>query len=83
MDLKLGIIYSGNRIVNHRSLLKIFLNPIFRFLGFQIATPCNEDKTEMGFLTLTKCKRTKNIDFKKSFNYNRRGIKIIKERRFI
>lgn len=83
MDLKLGIIYSGDKIVNHRSLLKILLNPIFRFFGFQIATPYYNDKTELGFLTLTRCKRTNTIDFKKSFNHNRRGIKIVKKRIFI
>jgi len=83
MGLKLGIIYSGNKIVNHRSLLKVLLNPIFRFFGFQIVTPCYDNKTKLGFLTLARCKRTKTIDFKNSFKYDRRGIKIDKKRMFI
>lgn len=82
MKLKLGIVYNENKIINHRSLLKILFNPILRFFALQIVTPLKINN-ELGFITITKCKRTKKIYFKKSWNYNTKYTKIIKKRRFI
>ena len=43
-NLKLGILYKDDKIVNHRSLLKVILNPIFRYFGFCITTKCENNK---------------------------------------
>lgn len=61
MDLKLGLIYKDGVIINHRSLLKVLLNPILRFFAFQIGTPANQERTEVKGICLSKCKRTKTI----------------------
>jgi len=36
--LKLGILYKDNKVVNHRSLLKVVLNPILRYYGYCIGS---------------------------------------------
>lgn len=75
MDLKLGILYKDGRIVNHRSLLKVFINPILRYFGCCIASICDKEKV-IG-IKIVKCKR-QNIQY--DFNsYNDYDI-IIKER---
>ena len=84
MNLNLGIIYKNNQVINHRSFLKILLNPIFRYFGFQIGTPYNHDTDKIGFMTIRKCECTKRMFFKNSWNYNmKEDLKIIKKRRLI
>jgi hypothetical protein len=36
--MKLGILYKDGKIVNHRSLLKVLLNPILRRFGYYICS---------------------------------------------
>ena len=38
---KLGIFMNQEKLVNHRSLIKIIFNPIFRLFGFDIKTLIN------------------------------------------
>lgn len=57
--MTLGIIYQDNKIINHRSLLKVICNPILRFFGFQIHTICNNGV--LGGIGLSKCQRIKTI----------------------
>lgn len=38
---KLGIFMNQEKLVNHRSLIKIIFNPIFRLFGFNIITLVN------------------------------------------
>ena len=38
---KLGIFMNQEKLVNHRSLIKIIFNPIFRLFGFNILTIVN------------------------------------------
>ena len=41
----LGIVYNAEgEVVNHRSVLKVLLNPIFRWMGFCIGSLAIEDK---------------------------------------
>ena len=77
-DLKLGILYKGGKVVNHRSLLKILVNPILRYIGFQIGTMYKDNV--IGQIRLVKCARINRIkwDFK---SYNDHDL-IIKKRRF-
>ena len=42
--MKLGILYKNGKIVSHRSLLKVFLNPILRRFGYFIGSVCEENK---------------------------------------
>jgi len=55
--LNLGIIYKDDKIVNHRSLLKVSLNPIFRYFGFCIGTICTDN--ELKGLKILKCEKRK------------------------
>lgn len=59
--MKLGVLYKGNEIVNHRSLLKVIFNPIFRYCGWCIGSKFNKDK----FIEyqIFKCERTKYIKY--------------------
>ena len=47
--MKLGILYKDNKAVNHRSLVKVLLNPILRKFGIQIATNYNEETDTFRF----------------------------------
>lgn len=58
--MNLGIVYdSAGEMINHRSLLKVLLNPILRAFGFQIATECEMDyntkKYVLGHPVFTRC----------------------------
>lgn len=77
--LKLGIIIKNDQVVNHRSLRKILLNPIFLFFGFQISSVFKEKE----FITykIIKNKMYFNLfrNYYYSFLYKNDDIKIIKE----
>lgn len=53
--MNLGIILKNNKIINHRSLLKVILNPFLRHFGYQIVTVSNEIK--LLHPVLTKCNK--------------------------
>lgn len=59
--MKLGVLYKNNNIVNHRSLLKVVLNPIFRYFGLCIGSKFNNDK----FIKyeIFKCERVSYIKY--------------------
>lgn len=80
INLNLGIVKnSSNRIINHRSLIKVLLNPFLRIIGIQIASIC--ENNEIKGICINKCKRQK---LKFSFKYPIAENEIlIKERKFI
>jgi hypothetical protein len=41
MSLNLGVVYKDGNLVNHRSLLKVAINPVLRIFGIQISTWCD------------------------------------------
>lgn len=54
--LKLGIVWQNGKIKNHRSLLKVVLNPFLaKFFGGMIGTRCNEAETKLGRLQWVEC----------------------------
>jgi hypothetical protein len=57
--LKLGVIKRNGYAINHRTLKKIFLNPILRVFGFEICSIFNENNFEK--FEIFKCKRELNI----------------------
>jgi hypothetical protein len=78
-NLKLGILYKNGKMVNHRSLLKVMLNPILRYFGFCIGTPYNKNENKLcGVICIFKCKRTKKIKW--NFNNMNEHDIIIKKR---
>jgi hypothetical protein len=80
MNLKLGVVYNRNgEIINHRSLVKVVLNPFLRFIGFQIATVYYIDINKLGNPTVTKCPKKKDI----SFNYNLQEGNLIRKERIL
>lgn len=79
INLKLGILYKDNKIVNHRSLLKVLLNPILRRFGYCIGT-YSIDGVTLKNVSVFKCNKTTNIKYTLETNeYD----KIVKRRIFI
>lgn len=74
--MKLGVLYKNDKIVNHRSLIKVLCNPIFRYFGFQIGSICKNEKV-VG-IKFDKCKKSKKIKW--DFNSYNEYDKIIKTR---
>ncbi len=61
-SMKLGILYKEDKMVNHRSFVKVIMNPMLRLFGFCIATKINkENSSNLGGITLIKCERAKRI----------------------
>lgn len=79
MKLNLGIVYKDNMIVNHRSLIKVLINPILRYYGFCIATNCENNKLK----GIKIIKQQKSIKIKWDFNNFNEHDFIIKKRIFI
>jgi hypothetical protein len=76
--MKLGIVYKDGKIINHRSLLMISLNPILRYFGYQISTKyCIETDTLLG-ITITKSEILPKWE-----KYNQDYDYIVKKRIFI
>jgi len=42
--LNLGVLYKNGKIVNHRSLLKVLLNPFLRTTGFEIQSEFTDNQ---------------------------------------
>ena len=74
--MKLGILYKDGKIVNHRSLLKVLINPILRKYGFYIGSVCINN--EIKGLKLEKGQKVDKIkwDFKSHNEYD----KLVKKR---
>ena len=75
----LGIIYKDNKIINHRSLLKILLNPFLRCVGLYIGTSYRDG--QLKGIRLKKGVRTQKIIW--SFKYDVEYDYIIKKRIFV
>ncbi len=69
--LNLGIVYNEDeKIVNHRSLIKVIFNPFLRLMGFQIATIYDIETNELCKPTIIRCKRRREINFKYELEEN-------------
>jgi hypothetical protein len=71
---KLGVVYKNGRIINHRSVLKVFCNPLLRLFGICIATKLNNG--ELGGVTVRRSK----VTIQTSILYNADYDYIMKER---
>jgi len=60
--LKLGVLYKNSKIVNHRSLLKVILNPIFRYFGLCIGSKFNNNNQFIKY-QIFRCKRVRYIKY--------------------
>ena len=74
--MKLGIVYKDNKIINHRSLLKVLLNPFLRRIGLYIGTLYIDG--QLKGIRLNRGIRTPKIIW--SFNYNVDYDYIVKKR---
>ena len=52
-EINLGIIYKNGKIINHRSLLKVCLNPLLRLAGIEIVSVFQNN--EFKRIVLQKC----------------------------
>lgn len=78
--LELGIIYNKQgRIINHRSLIKVILNPFLRKFGFNIATIYDIDKNKLYKPCIIKSKTKSSI----KFLYENNIEYIVKKRRIL
>ena len=77
MKLYLGIVKKDGKIINHRSLLKIILNPLLRIFGFQIATKFVDEK--LGKPIITTCPRV----WRNSWIFDATGCEIEKKRMWV
>lgn len=77
--MKLGIVYKDNKIINHRSLLKVLLNPFLRCMGLYIGTPYIDG--QLKGIRVAKCERTPKIIW--SFKYDVEHDHIDKKRMFV
>ena len=75
--MKLGIIIKDGKIINHRSLLKVLINPILRRFGYYIGSIVNNEKIEG--LKILRGQKTNKIIY--DFNYTNNYDYIIKTRR--
>lgn len=79
MDLKLGIVRRNGKIVNHRSLTKVILNPLLRTIGYEIRTTYNATDDTLGWCKIGKCPPRRCFDL----TYNGEYDSIEKRRRII
>ena len=63
LKLKLGIVYKDGKIINHRSLIKVLLNPPLRYFGYQIETDFCYINNKLKNSHLRKCERTRKIKY--------------------
>lgn len=78
--LNLGVVKKDDNIINHRSLVKVCLNPLLRLFGLQIATSFDEEKQMLGLPVLTRCPRRKLIW---SWSYDIEGCQLERKRLLI
>jgi hypothetical protein len=81
INWNLGIILdSDGKPINHRSLLKVLVNPFLRTTGWQITTPIS-DNNVIGTLVICRCPA---ILLQFSFDYCLKGKEtLLKKRRVI
>lgn len=80
MDFLIGTVYNNQGIIiNHRSLVKVFLNPFLRLIGLEVATVYFKDLNKLGCTVLRFTKpRLPKIKYKLQ-----NGEYLKRERRFI
>jgi hypothetical protein len=79
--LKIGILYKDDKIVNHRSLLKVLVNPILRYFGYCIGTIYDSSAEQLGGIRIVKVEKLNEIKW--DFNNHNEYDVIIKKRLLI
>ena len=79
--IKLGILYKDDKIVNHRSLLKVLVNPILRYFGYCIGTIYDSSAEQLGGIRIVKTDKSNKIKW--DFNNHNEYDVIIKKRLLI
>jgi hypothetical protein len=74
--MNLGILYKNGKIINHRSLLKVLINPILRRYGYYIGTICIDN--EIKGIKLLKGQKVNKISW--SFSSTNEYDEIVKKR---
>ena len=75
--MNLGVVYNkDNKIINHRSLIKVLINPFLRLIGIQIATKFDPNTQTLGSSVIIRCTK---IPFSFKYKLNN-GNYIIKKR---
>jgi hypothetical protein len=75
--MNLGIVWKDGKPINHRSLLKVLLNPLLRCIGWQITSLFSENKfVKYCLMRCPPCCRM-------SWKYDLSGCVLEKKRRFV
>jgi len=70
MKLNLGIIHKNGQVINHRSIIKILLNPFLRYLfGIQIVSYMDIGLTKVISVGIQRS-INRTFDFHESWYYN-------------
>jgi len=78
--LSLGIVTYNGKIVNHRSIIKVLLNPFLRLIGIEIATNYLSKLNKLSYPVIQRCNKKKKLKFIYTFD---EGYKIDRKRMFI
>lgn len=78
--MNLGIIYENNKMINHRSFIKVIFNPILRYFGYCIGTKLDEKTQTLKGIILFKQEKSKKIKWER---YDMTGKTIVKKRLII
>lgn len=77
--MKLGIVYKNGKVINHRSLVKVILNPVLRRFNCYIGSVF--EGNDIKGIKLQKGQKTNKIVW--SFRYDTEYDYIIKKRRLV
>ena len=61
--LRLGIVWKEDKILNHRSILKLLANPILFQFGYYLGTNCDEKDQTLGKVVLCKDEKLRGRNF--------------------
>ena len=78
--MNLGLVYQDGFLINHRSLVKVLLNPILRYFGYELYS-IGEDNKIINLINIHKCDKQ---NFIKWVKYKlQKDMKLVKKRRII
>lgn len=63
MVMNLGVVYKNGKIINHRSLVKVIINPFLRLIGFNIETVFDPKNKKLYYPKIARTEKKKTLTF--------------------